>query len=326
MNSMLKVLVFLFVSFASWLDLPAQMLILDRGPSSGSNQLVGLTKESNAFLADDFQVGVAPEVWVIDHIRLWAVPDPKASSAHGPGDLFTKINLYGGIAPDMPPPDQKATADCDCHNLPALKTAVLEPGSHSTDSPDVVVSSRSQHDGPGAWQLDFENLKWSVPGATSIQFGILAEARQGNDPAASYTWYYLASPGPGGDHLRVFSSLGKLQSSYQNGGNARVNIQVWGHLLARISIRSSGQNLRVILRSEPSLKANQVDTASLRFGPRGAPPDKVRTEDVDHNGKPDLVLYFRSADSGIPVKSVNACLSGKRLDGAPFEGCDLLPH
>jgi len=326
MNSILRLLVLVFAGCASSLDLSAQKLILDRGPAFGSNQSVGLTRKTNGFLADDFRVGTAAEVWVIDHIRLWAVADPKAPSAHGPGDLFKTISLYGGIAPDMPPPGQKPSAECDCHNLPALKTAALEPSSDSTDNPDVVVSSSSQHDGVEAWQLDFQNLRWSVPGATSIQFGILAEDRQNHNSASSYSWYYLASPGPGGEHLRIFSSAGKLQASFQEGGATRVNVQVWGHLLAKISIRSSGQKLRVVLWNEPSLEASQVDTGSLRFGPGGARPEEVRTEDVNHNGNSDLVMYFQTAESGIPPKSINACLSGQRLDGAPFEGCDLLPH
>lgn len=319
MNCMLKLFVFLLACFASEAELSAQMLILDRGPSLESNLSVGLPKQAEGFLADDFQAGTAKEDWVIDHIRLWAVPDPRATSAHGLGDLFKKISLYGGIAPDPPPPGQKAGAECDCHNLPALKTAAVEPGSDATDNPDVVVSS-GKHEGSAVWQIDFQDLKWSVPGGTSIQFGVLAE------PYSSYSWSNLGSPASDGQHLRVFSSAGKLQSSFHAEPPGRMNIQVWGHLLARISIRPSGQKFRVILWSEPFLEGSQVDTASLRFGPRNAPADNVHVEDANHDGKVDLVMYFRAADSGIAPKSVNACLTGRRLDGAPFEGCDLLAH
>ena len=318
MNSMLKLFVFLFACIASVSDLPAQMLIVDRGPASGSSQPLGLTKETNAFLADDFVAGVAKEDWVIDHIRLWAVPDPKASSAQGLGDLFKKISLFGGIAPDLPPAGQAAAAECDCHNLPALKTATVEPGSNSTDSHDVVISANKQ-EGSELWQIDFNDMKWSVPGGTSIQFGILAE------PYSGSTWYNLGSPASE-SHLRVFSSAGKLQNPLHGDPPASMNIQVWGHLLARVSIHSAGKKFHVILRSQSYLDATQVDPASLHFGPGKASPESVRVEDVNHNGKADLVMYFRATDSGIPPKSVNACLTGKRLDGAPFEGCDLLAH
>jgi hypothetical protein len=328
---MLKLFVFLLACCAfgpglSASDVPAQKLICDRGPSSESNQSVGLPRQTEGFLADDFQVGTAPEDWVIDHIRLWVVPDPRATSPRGLGDLFKKISLYGGIAPDLPAPDQKAGPDCDCHNLPALKTAGLKLGSDSTDDPDIVVSPGVQHDGTEVRQIDFENLRWSVPGATSIQFGVLAEGRQVRDSDSSYSWYYLASPSPGDQHLRVFSSSGKLQGPLHEGGMTSLKIQVWGHLLAKISIRPAGQKLRVVLQGQPFLEASQVDRDSLRFGPGSAEPGPVQTEDADHDGKLDLVMYFRTGDAGLPPKSVNACLSGRRLDGAPFEGCDLLPH
>jgi len=302
------------------------MLILDRGPFPGAKLSAGLTRETNAFLADDFQVGKQPEVWVIHHIRLWAIPDPNTTSVPGPGDLFKTVELYGGLASDVPPLGQKPNGDCDCHNLSSLKKAFLEPGSATTDNPDVVVTSSSQHDGPETWQLDFQNLKWSVPGGKSIQFGILAEGRQNHAAASRFGWHYLASPGTGGDHLRIFSREGKLQRSFQEGGSARVNIQVWGHLLAKISIRTARQEFRVILQNQPFLKADQVEASSLRFGPGRALPAKVGVEDVDDNGQPALVMSFRASDSGLEPRSVNACLTGRRTDGAPFEGCDLLRH
>jgi hypothetical protein len=322
---MLKRLAPLLACFAFGSHLSAQMLIVDRIPSSIPHQMVGLTKETNAFLADDFQAGAATEDWVIDHIRLWAVPDPKAIPHHRPGDLFRKISFYGGIAPDPPLPGQRAGPDCDCHNLPALKTAVLEPGGVATGNPDVVLASTWQ-DGTEVWQIDFEDLRWSVPGATSIQFGVLAEGGREHGPDARYNWYYLASPASEGEHLRVFSSVGKLLSSFQEGGGARLNIQAWGHLLAKVSIRPAGQKLQVILRGQTFLDAAKVDPASLRFGPRSAAPANARAEDVDQDGNLDLVMYFRASDAGIPPGSVNACLRGRRLDGAPFEGCDLLAH
>ncbi|MGH9642487.1 MAG: hypothetical protein ACRD3Q_08670, partial [Terriglobales bacterium] len=146
---MRKLLVFLVVCFASAASLSGQMLIFDRGPSSGASQPLGLPKQAGGFLADDFQVGVAQEDWVIDHIRIWAVPDPTAAAPRALGDLYKKFSLYGGIAPDPNSPSEKASAECDCHNLPPLKTAVLEAGSDSTNNPDIKVS-RLQ-DGTEAW-------------------------------------------------------------------------------------------------------------------------------------------------------------------------------
>jgi len=313
---MLKLFVLFLASLGFAEQMSAQeMLIFDRAPSSSSNQLLGV-KQAEAFLADDFEPGSVPEDWVIDHIRLWAVADPKASSPYGFGDLFKKISLFGGIAPEVPPP----VGDCDCHNLPALKEAAIKAGGDATDNRDVEISASAAVEGSPSWQIDFKDLKWSVPGGTRIQFGVLAE------PYAGYAWYGLAAPAEAGEHLRVFSSAGKFEKIFTTSVPARINVQVWGHLLARISIRPDGQKLRVILWGAPFLDPNQVDRASLRFGPRGAAPENVRFEEAGHNGKPALVLLFQPAASGIAPKIVNACLSGKRGDGAPFEACDLVPH
>ncbi|MGA7967900.1 MAG: hypothetical protein WCC32_15410 [Terriglobales bacterium] len=313
---MLKLFVLLLAGLASAGQLCAQpMLIFDRAPSSSSNQLLGV-KKADGFLADDFELGAVKEDWVIDHIRLWAVAEPKGAAPHSLGDHFKRISLLGGIAPDLPLP----VPDCDCHNLPALKVAAIEPGSDATDSRDVEISAGAAVEGSPSWQIDFEDLKWSVPGGTRIQFGVLAE------PYAGYAWYDLATPAEAGEHLRIFSSVGKFEKTFGPSAPARINVQVWGHLLARISIRSDGQKLRVILWGAPFLDPNQIDQASLHFGPRGAAPESVRVEDAGHSGKPALMMLFQPAASGIAPKSVNACLSGKRADGAPFEGCDLVPR
>lgn len=326
-----KFLLFLLALVASAPSLFAQKLLVDHRPT-GAAQL-GLPKDTPGFLADDFEVGVAPEVWIIDHVRIWAAPDPKAASPHGLGDLFQKISLYGGIAPDLPAPGQKPAVECDCHNLPPLQSATLQPGGDSTDNPAVRISAIQIVDGLETWQIDFEDLKWSVPAATRIQFGVLAEGRQIAERNLNYSWFTLASsaadggsPAEQGGHLRIFSTAGKLQASFAEAGPARMNLQVWAHLLAKVSIRNAGPNLRVILRGEPFLDATKVDTASLRFGPLGASPERVAAEDTDHDGKPDLVMYFQAGKSGVEPKNVNACLIGRRLDGAPFEGCDLLHH
>jgi hypothetical protein len=316
MDRMLKLFVLFLASLASAAELCAQpMLIFDRAPSSSSNQLLGV-KKAEGFLADDFELGAAKEDWVVDNIRLWAVADPKAPAPHGLGDHFKKISLLGGIAPDLPLP----VPDCDCHNLPVLKVAAIKAESSAADNRDVEISEGVAVEGSPSWQIDFEDLKWSVPGGTRIQFGVLAE------PYSSYKWYDLATPAEAGEHLRVFSSVGKFENTFAVEAPARINVQVWGHLLARISIRSDGQKLRVILWGASFLDPNQIDHASLHFGPRGAAPESVHVEDAGHSGKPALVMLFQPAASGIAPKSVNACLSGKRADGAPFEGCDLVPH
>ncbi len=319
---MLK-LAFLFACAAFVADgfAQQQILILDRAPSAESVQPLGLTKQTDAFIADDFVIGAAKEDWIIDRIRLWAVADPMAPSPHALGDLVKKISLLGGIAPDLPKPNQPRGADCDCHNLPVLKSTSIEPGSNTAGNRDVEIASgpQIQLQRSPTWQIDFNDLRWSVPSGVRIQFGVFAESNSG------FAWYNLATPSEA-EQLRVFSSSGKFERAFTSPSPARINVQVWGHLLARISIRPTGQKLQVILWSAPFLGAEQVDRTSLRFGPGRAVPESTEVEDVQHSGQPALVMLFQPAASGITPRSVNACLTGKRQDGAPFEACDLLSH
>jgi hypothetical protein len=319
---MLKLLAFLFACAIFIADVSAQqqILILDRASSGESVQSLGLTEQTDAFIADDFVIGATKEDWIIDRIRLWAVADPKAPSPRALGDLVRKISLLGGIAPDLPKPNQPPGADCDCHNLPVLKSTSIEPGSNTAGNRDVVIASGAQIHGSPTWQIDFNDLRWSVPSGVRIQFGVFAEPNSGR------AWYNLATPSDPAEQLRVFSSAGKFEKTFTSPSPARINVQVWGHLLARISIRPIGQKLQVILWNSPFLGAEQVDRASLRFGPGKALPESTEVEDVQHSGEPVLVMLFQPAASGITPRSVNACLTGKRQDGAPFEACDLLSH
>jgi hypothetical protein len=317
----LRLLAVLFGCAAFVADVSAQQLtlILDRAPSAESVQSLGLAKQTDAFIADDFVIGAAKEDWIIDRIRLWTVADPKAPSPRALGDLVKKISLLGGIAPDLPKPNQSPGADCDCHNLPVLKSTSIDPGSNTAGNRDVKIASGPQIHGSPTWQIDFNDLRWSVPSGTRIQFGVFAESNSG------CAWHNLATPSDT-EQLRVFSSSGKFEKVFTSPSPARINVQVWGHLLARISIRPTGQKLQVILWNAPFLGAEQVDRTSLHFGPGKAVPETTEIEDVQHSGQPVLVMLFQPAASGVTPRSVNACLTGKRQDGAPFEACDLLSH
>jgi hypothetical protein len=319
---MRKLLAFLFAFAAIVADVSAQqrILILDRAPSAESVQFLGLTKQNDAFIADDFVVGAAKEDWIIDRIRLWAVADPKAPSPRALGDLVKRIRLLGGIAPNLPKLNQPPGADCDCHNLPVLKSASIDSRSNSADNRDVEIASGPPIHGSPTWQIDFNELRLSVPGGIRIQFGVFSETNSG------YTWYNLATPSDPAEQLRVFSSTGKFEKAFTSPSPSRINVQVWGHLLARISIRPTGQKLQVILWNAPFLAAEQVDRTSLHFGPGKAVPESAEVEDILHSGQPALVMLFQLTASGIALGSINACLTGQRHDGAPFEACDLLPH
>jgi hypothetical protein len=70
-----------------------------------------------------------------------------------------------------------------------------------------------------------------------------------------------------------------------------------------------------------------VDADTLAFGPGGAPLAHRKgphRKDANHDGVEDLLAHFRTEQSGIAVGDTEACVTGERLDGTPFEGCDAI--
>jgi hypothetical protein len=70
-----------------------------------------------------------------------------------------------------------------------------------------------------------------------------------------------------------------------------------------------------------------VNVGSLTFGPAGAAPflwAGVTIEDLDEDGFPDMVVYFRIEETGISVGDDQACLSGEMMDTTPFVTCGAI--
>ncbi len=198
-----------------------------------------------------------------------------------------KVTLFGGLEAKPPAPGE---FECDCHNLIAINGA-----------------PRTSRITPSAWQLDFEHLNWSVPGGVEIQFGL---------SAARWSTYTVRAGPP--HEVKLFDAKGKLVGPYGADPVVGFAVQVWGHLPVPVEIRPNGELWQVRLRSAGSFEVGSADRASLRFGPKGAAPTAV-----DRQGA-DMLLTFRAADTGLQPGDVNACLTGRKQDGMPFEGCDLL--
>jgi hypothetical protein len=80
-----------------------------------------------------------------------------------------------------------------------------------------------------------------------------------------------------------------------------------------------------ILGSE-ALDVADVDVATLAFGPGGAriAHRDGHLQDVNYDGIIDLILHFRTQDTGMACGAELAWLTGETLDGQPFEGTDSI--
>jgi formylglycine-generating enzyme len=89
-----------------------------------------------------------------------------------------------------------------------------------------------------------------------------------------------------------------------------------------INPRSRGV-IPVAILGSANFDVNAVDVSTLALGPDGAAPKTGgHVEDVNDDGRMDLVCQFPTGETGIASGDANACVTGELLDGTPFEGCD----
>ncbi len=70
--------------------------------------------------------------------------------------------------------------------------------------------------------------------------------------------------------------------------------------------------------------ATQVDPGTLALGPKGATAIRSALRDADRDGDPDLLLYFRTQETGIACGDTTAILTGKTFDGQAITGTDTI--
>ncbi len=92
-----------------------------------------------------------------------------------------------------------------------------------------------------------------------------------------------------------------------------------------INPRSKGVIPVAILTTE-AFDALTVSVSTVQFGPTGASiaHRSGHLEDVDNDGDLDLVLHFRTQESGIQCGDTDASLTGETFDGQAIQGMDSI--
>jgi len=282
-------------------------LVVDRGlPQANWNNAAGIAERSNVrwtlyeqgFVADEFRLGEPGEKWVVDRIRLWAVPGAKGIDPATLGDFYSKVQLFAGPAEG---------------DLTAIAAADLAPGSNAGSANlrilDGVMEGAPLYDDFGAhyriWQLDFENLQFAAEGGRTYRFGSLGAGRDGQ-PWFTHGANAAKSAGrqDGADgKLFLYDNSGKFASEFVAGGEtwnktADLNVQVFAHLEADVAVVDGQLTVRGAL-------ASQIDPSTVRVdgqAPRGF---------ALRNGNREMA--FAGAGQG--------CLTAARFDGTPVRGC-----
>ena len=201
------------------LPLAAQSLVVDRplGDRPPVPQIV--ERGAKGAFADAFQIGAKGEVWMIDAVRVWAMPAASPACSRELGDQLAKITLFGAL--DNPPvPGQPV---CDCHALVALADVPLTPGGSSSGNAKVQLTPEK-----GAWRLDFHDVRWSVPGGMDVLFSVRATARRQDACPAVAGWSLAAAPGAATYRLHLLNEKGVPIGLEPAPKHPRtVDIQVW---------------------------------------------------------------------------------------------------
>ncbi len=88
----------------------------------------------------------------------------------------------------------------------------------------------------------------------------------------------------------------------------------------------------VAILTTNSFDATTVDSTTVCFGDAEDPAERDCTEkhgqghleDVNGDGRPDLLLHYEVAQTGIDAGDAKACLTGETKGGVAIEGCDRI--
>ena len=82
--------------------------------------------------------------------------------------------------------------------------------------------------------------------------------------------------------------------------------------------------IAVAILTEDVFDALQVDPDTAKFGPSGATAERYTVTDVDGDGDQDLLLYFRTQQTGIACTDTQATLVAELYDGSEVTGTDSI--
>lgn len=82
----------------------------------------------------------------------------------------------------------------------------------------------------------------------------------------------------------------------------------------------------VVILTTTDFDATTIDPQTVELGPDGAPPahGDGHITDVDGDGLEDLLLHFRTADSGIRCGDTEVSLDGQTFGGDAVTGTDAI--
>ncbi|NEO77162.1 hypothetical protein [Moorena sp. SIO4G3] len=231
-------------------------MLFDRGlPTENLNNVSGANRsnlrwttdaQNQGFSGDDFTIGNVEDTFFIDTIRTWMVPGLSIGDPDNLGDWFESLTLLTGLAAE--------------DDISPLASATLDPNSNVTSNPDITITQVPYLDAAGSmydnfgdfvniWQVDFNNLNWTIEGGTTYNFGVRGVGREIPDFGIFYPWYNHASnaalsgsPQDGADNRYLqFDASGEFLNIIDSNGfgwdkSSDINVQIFGEATPKTSV------------------------------------------------------------------------------------------
>lgn len=218
--------------------------VVDRGlpPANKVNSSAGASRanfrwaDSNPSLLYGDVFTLPSGDWIIDTIRVWAIPSLPGYSSYFLGDHFSKITFY--TKDSMGPVLARRSCSLTMGN---------SYGDYNVRVTPVHYANGEGYERPSGgfdniWQVDITNLNWKVTGGSNCFFGVTGQ------PRVDRLWFNAASI------VELAGSIYRLDTSNSGGGLMEINfsgpLSAWLGRLPNGSVTGSDINVQVFAHKQ----------------------------------------------------------------------------
>ena len=235
------------------------------------------------------------------------------------------LSEIGGFINRFTPPSPQ------CAN-PLPFEVQIRPQLGDSPDPNTVIASftLSDDNDTSVWSYESVSVNLALPAGT--YFAVFASptcevgAVLGQ---ASLPFFYIAGSVPMGavythpcPMCQTFSPSQFLAVRILANCTVQISIDIKpGGFPNSINLRSRGK-VPVAILSTDTFDAISVDPASVVFAGAPALSTGLGFEDVNGDGRLDLIAHFDTSSLNLTQSAVEACVTGHTFDGQTFTGCD----